>query len=396
MKLLPNLLLVTANEVILEECRDAVTPMHWPLTEVESSHDALCILENPDNKIDVLLIDLILPEGDGISLASEVTRKFSSIKRIMLAEEPNKSDLLRAINKGHVQNLFTLPIQRIQLHEAILHAYKTKQWDDKRKSQEEKLQNRYTTLKVKSKDLKTKAQQIQNQNRGLHKDLINRVQELEQTSLFFDAAKQDLTQAYSQSVDVFTALLELHCRKQGRGKEIVELATAMAHEYQLPPYDIQQITYAAQLTEACKVVLKDQLTYKPLASLSATEQKVYQTYPLIAQSVLTSLEQFRGAAAYLRNIEENIDGTGFPDHLQGQAIPICSQILRLVRDYLAMVHGDQNAEVMTSRDALKALYKETDHAYNKELFERFNNLIIQREQDLANTRSQTPNVAPAS
>lgn len=374
MKLLPNLLLVTANEDIRSECRNAIEPMHWPLTETDSAHEALCILE-AETEIDVLLLDLELPDADGITLASEVTKKFGTIKRIMIAQDPSKDELLRAINKGHVQNLFTLPVKRIHLHEAILHAYKTKQRDDERKSFETQLQDKYQSLKYRSKDLKSKAKKIQDRNKDLSQDLKNRTQELAQTSLFIDAAQMDLAHAYNQSVQVLSSLLEIHSQKQGRGKRIAELATVLAHELDLTAFETQQVGYAALLTEACKVVLTDRLTSKPLQEMNKQERMIYEKYPVIAQSALMPLEHLQGAAEYLRSVDENLDGTGFPDQLKGGAIPMASRIIRVVRDYIALISGDYEGVELDQAQALANLRLHANKVYDSELLDILDRLL---------------------
>ena len=389
MKLFPNILLATANEAMREECRNAIVPMNWPLTEVSNAHDAICELENEESDIDVLLLDLILPDLDGIKLASEVTRKFSAVKRIMIAQAPSNDDLLRAINKGHVQNLFTLPLKRIQLHEAILHAYKTKQWDDERKAQETTLHTKYQDLQVRTKNLKSKAKEIQSRNRGLNQDLENRTEELHQTSLFIDAAQLDLTHAYTQSVEVLSGLLELHSRKQGRGKKIAELATVVAHELSLPPYDIQQISYAAQLVEASKVILKDSFSAKALDDMNGQELKIFHQYPIIAQSALMPLEHLNGAAKLLRNIEENMDGSGFPDRLKGIAIPLGSRILRIIRDYMALICGDRENVELDQAQAIATLRLSANHMYDLELLDLLESLLKMRSEKVIPIAIQT-------
>lgn len=389
MGLLPNILLVTANEDMREECQNAITPMHWPLTIKDNGHDALCLLESPDHQIDVLILDLVLPDMSGVSLASEVTKKFSAIKRIMLAQNPSREALLHAINKGHVQNLFTLPVKRIHLHEAILHAYKTKQWDDQRKEQEDTLKDKYKSLKVRSKDLKSKAEKIQSRNKNLSKDLHDRTQELAQTSMFIDAAHIDLAQAYNQAVHVLSGLLEIHSRKQGRGQKIAELAVAMAHELELPAFEIQQIGYAALLTEASKVVLNDKLMSKTIKELNKQERQLYEKYPVIAQSALSPLEHLKEAAAYLRALEENPDGTGFPDHLKGNSIPFPSRILRVIRDYIALVSGDFEEVELDQAQALATLRLTAHKHYDADLIDLLEDLLQKRAKETVPIAIQT-------
>lgn len=381
MKLLPSILLATTNPTMLEECRNAIKPMNWPLKEVDNAHDALCALEKSDPEIDVLLLDIELSDTGGITLASEVTRQFSAVKRIMIAQDPSKDDLLHAINKGHVQNLFTLPLKRIQLHEAILHAYKTKQWDDERTAQETTLHSKYKDLRTQATNLKSKAKQIQSKNIDLNQDLANRTEELHQTSLFIDAAQLDLTHAYKQAVEVLSGLLELHSRKQGRGKKIAELATIVAHELSLPSFDIQQIGYAAQLIEASKVVLKDSLSAKSPDEMNNQELKIFHQYPIIAQSALIPLEHLYEAGKLIRSIEENIDGSGFPDHLKGLSIPLGSRILRIIRDYMALISGDREEVELDQAQAIATLRLKANHLYDHELLDLLESLLKKRSKE---------------
>jgi HD-GYP domain-containing protein (c-di-GMP phosphodiesterase class II) len=93
---------------------------------------------------------------------------------------------------------------------------------------------------------------------------------------------------------------------------------------------LKMLEIAAKLHEIGKVNLPDDLLKKPLAQLTDLERNAMSHFPLIGQQTLIGIPRLREVGVYIRHQMENFDGTGGPDRLRQEQIPLPSRILRAV------------------------------------------------------------------
>jgi hypothetical protein len=109
----------------------------------------------------------------------------------------------------------------------------------------------------------------------------------------------------------------------------------------------------------------------PYTKLDVTAQREYQQHPINAESVLLSLEPLSDAAEIIRHHCERIDGTGFPDRMDGADIPPPSRILAVAKAYVDLQERRIVDENMTAAEAKKYLQSESGKRYDKTVVEQF-------------------------
>lgn len=155
--------------------------------------------------------------------------------------------------------------------------------------------------------------------------------------------------ANEEIVDVLTSILE--CRSSEAGRHIprirrytqilLEEVARSCPEYELTPASIDLISSAATFHDIGKILIPDAILTKP-DHLSAEERTVMQTHASAGCRILAGMN-LTGSSEYLqyaRNIcqhhHERWDGAGYPDGLEGDAIPLCAQVVGLVDVYDAL------------------------------------------------------------
>ena len=103
-----------------------------------------------------------------------------------------------------------------------------------------------------------------------------------------------------------------------------------------------------------KIGVPDRILNKP-GGLNEVEWKMMRQHPILGEEILKSVERMRTVARLVRHHQERWDGTGYPDRLQGEAIPLGSRILAVVDAYGAITearpykparpHGEAVAEI---------------------------------------------------
>jgi diguanylate cyclase (GGDEF)-like protein/putative nucleotidyltransferase with HDIG domain len=112
-------------------------------------------------------------------------------------------------------------------------------------------------------------------------------------------------------------------------------AERVARELGLPPERVERIRVAGVLHDIGKLGVADAILQKP-GRLTDAEWAEIRRHPELGARILDHAN-LRDIATWVRGHHERIDGTGYPDALAGDAIPLESRILAVADAYEAMV-----------------------------------------------------------
>jgi len=101
--------------------------------------------------------------------------------------------------------------------------------------------------------------------------------------------------------------------------------------------ETETVAVAAQLHDIGKIGISDAVLLKDEETLAPYELEEYRTHPIRGQAVLASNEILRDAGVLIRHHHEAFNGTGYPDGLKGDAIPLGSRIIAIADTYDRML-----------------------------------------------------------
>ncbi|HIJ86295.1 MAG TPA: response regulator [Desulfuromonadales bacterium] len=131
-------------------------------------------------------------------------------------------------------------------------------------------------------------------------------------------------------IESLAALVELRVPKSRHHfAATAALSVAMAHSLGLPDHEIETIRTAALLHDIGKNAMSDHALARDDDSFIDDELLKYRTHPVLGQTAIDSIADMRPAGVLIRHHHERYDGSGFPDGLSGDAIPIGSAIIAL-------------------------------------------------------------------
>jgi hypothetical protein len=116
---------------------------------------------------------------------------------------------------------------------------------------------------------------------------------------------------------------------------VAALAVPTGRELGLDPDELETLRRAALLHKVGMLGIPAGLPLRP-TPLSDDEVDVLREHPIIAQRVLRPIPQLGDAARILRHAYERHDGSGYPDGLAGDQIPLASRVLHAAIAYAAM------------------------------------------------------------
>jgi diguanylate cyclase (GGDEF)-like protein len=158
-----------------------------------------------------------------------------------------------------------------------------------------------------------------------------------------------------QTKDVLlTALCERHPELSDRFRAVAGLADAVADRMGLRGEDRHLVRQAAELHDIGKVAIPDEILDKD-APLTDDEWEFVRRHSAIGERILGAAPALSYAARLVRSANEWFDGTGYPDRLAGEAIPLGSRIIAVCDAYVAMTSKRSYAPAMSTAQALAEL-----------------------------------------
>jgi putative two-component system response regulator len=107
-----------------------------------------------------------------------------------------------------------------------------------------------------------------------------------------------------------------------------------------------------------KVAVPEFVLLKP-GPLDANERKIMQEHTIIGERICAPLKSFRNVLPIIRSHHEKQDGTGYPDRLKGEEIPLAARILQTVDIYDSLTTDRPYREALSQEKALEIMWEET-------------------------------------
>jgi two-component system cell cycle response regulator len=189
------------------------------------------------------------------------------------------------------------------------------------------------------------------------------------------------TSAGRQSVDVLlSALTEHHPNLGDHLDGVTELVEAVARDLHIDGDQLGRLHDAAALHDIGKIAIPDSIINKP-AELTHAERALMRQHTLIGERIVTSAPALRAAAPLVRSSHEAFDGSGYPDGLAGDAIPLGARVIAVCDAFDAMISNRAYAPPSTIDDALAELERCAGTQFDPAIVTAFQRIMVQRQQD---------------
>jgi putative nucleotidyltransferase with HDIG domain len=119
-------------------------------------------------------------------------------------------------------------------------------------------------------------------------------------------------------------LKDIYTGKHAR--EVADIAVRIARAMRLPEKDVRNIRVAGLLHDIGKIGISGGIIRKP-GALTADEKSVMNRHPVIGAEIMQPVELLTEAARLVRHHHEHYDGSGYPDGLKGDSIPLGARIV---------------------------------------------------------------------
>jgi len=363
---LPTILCVDDEPNILSALKRLFRGKGWQVLSAEGGQAALALLETQN--VDLVISDMRMPEMDGAQFLAQVRARWPDTVRLLLTGHSDINAIIKAINRGEI------------------YRYITKPWDDNDivLIVRQALERQVLELEKKRLEALTarQNQELVTLNASLEAKVEARTTELRIANESLHGANERLKASFITSIKVFSTLLEMRGGNlAGHSRRVADLARRMAIKLKLDSKLVQEIFVAGLLHEIGKVGFADELLNTPVAMMKPEQLGAYRKHTEQAEQLLLPLPDLREASEIITAQFERFDGTGFPQKLADQSIPIGARILTLASDFDNMQIGTLTQRQLNADEAKIIVVHSSGKRYDPQVVDAFMALFADASQE---------------
>src|SRR6266446_2058556 len=144
---------------------------------------------------------------------------------------------------------------------------------------------------------------------------------------------------------------------RGHSTRVAELSRELALRMGQPRPAAETIAQAALLHDLGKIGVPESILRKP-GALTGEEWEIMRRHPVTGAQIVAPLEFFDDGAIIVRHHHERLDGSGYPDRLAGEGIPLGARIVAVADVYDALTSGRPYRAGLAHAEAVQALHHE--------------------------------------
>jgi HD-GYP domain-containing protein (c-di-GMP phosphodiesterase class II) len=167
----------------------------------------------------------------------------------------------------------------------------------------------------------------------------------------------ELTLAYDKTIDGWSRALDLRDKEtEYHTRRVTELTLRLAQRMDIPDAELIHIRRGSTLHDIGKVAIPDQILFKP-APLTGEEWMTMRRHPLIAAEILKPISYLTPALPIPRSHHEKWDGSGYPDGLAGETIPLAARLFTFADVYDALTSDRPYRPAWSQAESLEYIDK---------------------------------------
>jgi putative two-component system response regulator len=326
--------LLTAPHLVVDTARSATEAMH----KVSAQDYAVIVSDHKP------------PELHGIDLLERTIAYCPDAMRIVIVGDAEAQSQIEQKPAGTIFRFFARPWERRQLIGVVAEGLKLHRLEREQRELIKKLGAEY--------------QKLQRREKLLDVVVRERTKELEESYLKLKAANRQAILGLAEAIEAKDKYTKGHC---GR---VAAYALALAREIGYPEDGMEALEFASFLHDIGKIGVRDAVLLKP-GPLDESEWHHMRLHPLKGYEIASQIDILKACMPCIRNHHERWDGTGYPDGLKGEQIPLSARIVAIADAYDAMATDRPYKSALPLRECERLLVKHAGTMYDPELVDIF-------------------------
>lgn len=168
---------------------------------------------------------------------------------------------------------------------------------------------------------------------------------------------------------------------KGHFMRLARLATQIGNKLGITGKDYNNLYYASLLHDIgkLKVSRKIDINFKEKDSFRLVQSEIslhpISLHPIIGANMLKQINLFKDMIPIVKHHHENYDGTGFPDGLSGEEIPLASRIISVVENYTKIIYNTSIESPSENGKAFNKLFSLAGTKYDPKVINALKEII---------------------
>jgi PAS domain S-box-containing protein len=253
---------------------------------------------------------------------------------------------------------------------------------------------------TKLKDVEQSCLEQYRQIANLSDTVLQQALDLEHHSKFLEKRVRQRTRELAEANMEAIYMLAVACeaKDMDTGAHVLRIraySTALARAIGLPEEEAERIGYSAILHDVGKMQVPDRILKKP-GPLTPEERREMEIHTVVGEHILSRKPFFDVARQIARSHQENWDGTGYPDHLVGDAIPLPARIVRLADVFDALASQRVYKPPWPPAEAVQAIKDGARQLFDPQLVAVFLRLVDSGEWSAIRGQHEDDDDAPST
>ena len=253
------------------------------------------------NTHDLVILDVCMPEPSGLELLKRIHQKYPYLPVLMLTSSGDTATAVQAMQEG-ASDYIIKPHRASQLIACV-----------------ERALERGNILRERALAYQILEQRVRQQTRQLHEQSKQLTQMLERVLLTYQATLHALEAA----LDARDQSAPGHCRR------VAKLAVELGRRMRLSNTELLALEQGARLHDIGKLGIPDTILMKP-GPLTPKERRTIERHPEIGCDIVAHIDFLQDALPIIRYHHEHYDGSGYPNGLYREQIPLLARIFSVV------------------------------------------------------------------
>ena len=309
-----TIMVIDDDPININLIRDVMSGDAYRIVGAGSGEEGLALIK--ETRPDLILLDVIMPGMSGYEVLEAIKkdREFRLIPIIMITALYGQEDRLKGLDMG-VDDFISKPVNVFELRARIKNLLKLRAY-------------------------------------------INELEHAEQ--VIFSLAR---------AVEAKDKYTEGHCER------LSSLAEELGQKLGMEGEDLTILKRGGILHDIGKIAIPESILLKP-GPLTKEEFEVIKTHPEEGERICAPLKSLRPALPTIRHHQERYNGSGYPDGLKGEEIPIHARIIGIVDCFDALTTKRPYRDALSDEEAIRIMQEETERGlWDPEIMDVFLSIV---------------------
>lgn len=169
---------------------------------------------------------------------------------------------------------------------------------------------------------------------------------------------------------------------KGHTEKVADYARKIAIEFSLPKKEVSLIEKCAFLHDVGRIGIPDFILNKP-DSLNDEEFEIIKSHCIRSEYIASCIPSIQNGLSYIRNHHERFNGTGYPDRIKGEEIPLGARIIAVADAFSAMIAKRAYRKPLKPEAAIEELRKNAGKQHDPKIIQALLNVIAREKEELA-------------